>query len=54
MVFPVMQAMPIPYVEPIDIANAVLWLASEEARYVSGIQLRVDGAGVVKMVRGVV
>ncbi|MBN3585751.1 SDR family oxidoreductase, partial [Algoriphagus aestuarii] len=31
-VFGVQQAMRVPYVEPEDISNAVLWLASEEAR----------------------
>lgn len=50
--FPVMQALPIPYVEPLDIANAVLWLASDEARYVTGMQLRVDAGAVLKMVPG--
>jgi hypothetical protein len=28
----VQQAMPIPYVDPLDISNAVLFLASDEAR----------------------
>ncbi len=46
--FGVQQAMPIPYVEPIDISNAVLFLASDEARYVSGVQLRVDAGGYLK------
>jgi SDR family mycofactocin-dependent oxidoreductase len=46
--FPVQQAMPIPYVEPVDISNAVLFLASDEARYVTGIQLRVDAGGYLK------
>lgn len=46
--FMVMQAMPIPYVEPEDISNAVLFLASDEARYVTGLQLRVDGGGYLK------
>ncbi|MTD55653.1 mycofactocin-coupled SDR family oxidoreductase [Amycolatopsis pithecellobii] len=32
----------IPWLEPIDISNAVLWLASEESRYVTGVQLPVD------------
>lgn len=47
--FPAMQALPIPYVEPRDISNAVLFLASDEARYVTGLQLRVDGGSVIKM-----
>jgi len=34
--------LPIPYVEPIDISNAVLWLSSDEARYVTGVALPVD------------
>jgi SDR family mycofactocin-dependent oxidoreductase len=34
--------LPIPYVEPRDISNAVLWLSSDEARYVTGVALPVD------------
>ncbi|KJV03558.1 short chain dehydrogenase [Rhodococcus sp. PML026] len=37
-----MQPMPIGYVEPIDISKAVLFLASDDARYVTGLQLKVD------------
>jgi len=33
--------------EPVDIANAYLFLASDEASYISGVTLRVDGAIVV-------
>jgi (+)-trans-carveol dehydrogenase len=33
-----------PWVEPSDVANAVLFLASEEARFVSGLQLKIDNA----------
>ena len=29
--------------EPVDLANAVLFLASEESRYITGINIRVDG-----------
>jgi NAD(P)-dependent dehydrogenase (short-subunit alcohol dehydrogenase family) len=40
--------MKVPFVEPEDISNAVLWLASDEARYVTGMQLRVDAGGYLK------
>ena len=46
--FYVQQAMPIPYVEPLDISNMVLFLASEEARYVTGMQMRVDAGSYLK------
>lgn len=42
------QAMPIPYIEPIDISNLVLFLASDEARYITGQQIRVDAGSLVK------
>jgi NAD(P)-dependent dehydrogenase (short-subunit alcohol dehydrogenase family) len=48
-VFPLVQAMPIPYVEPEDISEAVLFLASDAARYVTGQQLRIDGGGFLKV-----
>jgi SDR family mycofactocin-dependent oxidoreductase len=41
-------ALPIPWTEPEDIANAVVWLASDEARYVTGVCLPVDGGWSVK------
>jgi SDR family mycofactocin-dependent oxidoreductase len=44
----VQQAMPVPWIEPVDISNAVLFLASDEARYVTGMQLRVDAGGYLK------
>ncbi|MCC5575227.1 mycofactocin-coupled SDR family oxidoreductase [Microtetraspora sp. AC03309] len=46
--FPAQQAMPIPFVEPLDISNAVVYLASDESRYVTGLQLRVDGGSYLK------
>jgi SDR family mycofactocin-dependent oxidoreductase len=42
------QAMPVPWIEPVDISNAVLFLASDEARYITGMQLRVDAGGYLK------
>ena len=38
----VMNLLPVELVEPVDISNAVLWLASDEARYVTGTCLPVD------------
>jgi SDR family mycofactocin-dependent oxidoreductase len=37
------NAMPVEWLDPEDISNAVAWLASDEARYVSGVTLSVDG-----------
>ncbi len=46
--FYVQQAMRTPWVEPGDISNTVLFLASDEARYVTGMQMRVDAGGYLK------
>lgn len=46
------HAMPIPYVEPEDIANAAVFLASDESRYVTGQQLRVDAGSLLKFPGG--
>jgi len=46
--FVTFQAMPIPFVEPVDISNAVLFFASDESRYVTGVQLRVDAGSLLK------
>jgi len=34
--------MPVPVVEPIDVSNAIAWLVSDDARYVTGVTLPVD------------
>jgi SDR family mycofactocin-dependent oxidoreductase len=41
-VFAGLNLLPVPWVEPDDVSNAVLFLASEEARYMTGVQLPVD------------
>jgi SDR family mycofactocin-dependent oxidoreductase len=39
--------LPVPWVEPVDVANAVVFLASDQARYITGTQLVVD-AGLIQ------
>ena len=36
------NALPVDMVEPVDISNAIVWLASEEGRYVTGVALPID------------
>jgi SDR family mycofactocin-dependent oxidoreductase len=50
--FTMFQAMPIPYVEPLDISNLVLFLASYESRYITGQQIRVDAGSLLKFPNG--
>ncbi len=40
--FQTMNLLPIPWVDPADVSNAIVWLASDAARYVTGITLPVD------------
>jgi SDR family mycofactocin-dependent oxidoreductase len=47
--FQAMNALPVPWVEPEDISNAILWLASDEARYVTGTVLPVDAGFCTKV-----
>jgi SDR family mycofactocin-dependent oxidoreductase len=46
------QAMPIPYVEPEDIANLGVFLASDESRYMTGQQIRVDAGSLLRWPNG--
>ena len=43
-----MHTLPIGWGEPEDIANAVLFLASDEARFITGVTLPVDGGSCLK------
>jgi NAD(P)-dependent dehydrogenase (short-subunit alcohol dehydrogenase family) len=43
-----LNALPVRWVEPVDISNAILFLVSDDARYVTGVQLPVDAGSVIK------
>jgi (+)-trans-carveol dehydrogenase len=40
--------LPIPWVEAVDVSNAVLFLASDESRYVTGVPLPIDAGSCLK------
>jgi (+)-trans-carveol dehydrogenase len=46
--FASLNALPIPFLDARDISNAVVYLASDEARYVTGSVLNVDAGAAVK------
>ena len=46
--FQATNVLPVPWVEPRDVSNAVLWLASDEARYVTGVTLPVDAGYTIR------
>ena len=50
--FTIFQAMPIPYIEPEDSANLGVFLASDESRYITGQQIRVDAGSLLKWPNG--
>jgi len=43
-----MHTLPVPWVEAADISNAVLFFASDESRYVTGVSLPVDAGSLLK------
>ena len=43
-----MHTLPVGWVEPEDISNAVLFLASDESRYVTGVTLPIDAGSCLK------
>ena len=47
-VFESLNALPIPWAEPRDISNAVIFLASDEARYITGVALPVDAGSIIQ------
>jgi SDR family mycofactocin-dependent oxidoreductase len=42
------NALPIPWIEAVDVANAALFLLSDEARYITGVSLPVDAGAMLK------
>ena len=42
------HTMPVPWVEAVDISNAVLFLVSDESRYITGVSLPVDAGALLK------
>jgi NAD(P)-dependent dehydrogenase (short-subunit alcohol dehydrogenase family) len=46
--FTLHNMLPVPWTEARDVSEAVLWLASDEARYVHGIVLPVDAGQLAK------
>jgi (+)-trans-carveol dehydrogenase len=46
--FAEMNLLPIPWLDPVDVSNAIVWLASDAARYVTGITLPIDAGNQLK------
>jgi SDR family mycofactocin-dependent oxidoreductase len=40
--------LPIPWVDPADVSAAIAWLASDQARYITGVTLPVDAGNALK------
>jgi NAD(P)-dependent dehydrogenase (short-subunit alcohol dehydrogenase family) len=45
---PTMQAMPIPFIDPVDVSHLVAFLASDESRYITGLNIRIDAGALLK------
>ena len=43
-----MHVLPVGWVEPVDISNAVLFLASDESRYITGLPVTIDAGSMLK------
>lgn len=46
--FTTLNALPIPWVESVDVSNAILFLVSDAGRYITGVQLPIDAGSVNK------
>jgi NAD(P)-dependent dehydrogenase (short-subunit alcohol dehydrogenase family) len=45
--FRAMHRLPTTYIQPSDISNAVVFLASEESRFITGLQMKVEARGLL-------
>ena len=43
-----MNTLPVQAVDPVDISNAMVYLASDESRYVTGVELSVDAGNTIR------
>jgi NAD(P)-dependent dehydrogenase (short-subunit alcohol dehydrogenase family) len=48
-----MQAMPIPWIDPVDVSHLVTFLASDESRYITGLNIRLDAGAMLKTSHGI-
>ena len=48
-IFTAMNLLPVPWVEAVDISHAVVFLASDESRYITGVTLPVDAGFMAKL-----
>ncbi|WP_028933810.1 mycofactocin-coupled SDR family oxidoreductase [Pseudonocardia spinosispora] len=46
--FASLNTLPVPWIEPIDVSNALVWLCSDEARFITGAALSVDAGSIQK------
>ena len=46
--FETLHPLPVPYLEPVDVSNAVLFLCSDEARSITGVTLPVDAGYTIR------
>lgn len=46
--FKAINAMPVEWVDPVDFSSAIVFLCSDMARYITGVQLPIDAGMVIK------
>jgi len=42
------NALPVGMIDPVDASNAIVWLVSDDGRYITGVTLPVDAGFTVK------